>query len=86
MQNRIDPRDKDVPKRWSHCGHEIWVNSKNSTDPDLQAAARLIGKKAIFKIIMELVSGIKTPEEVRSQFPHIESSIADYVTFMFRIK
>ena len=21
MQNRIDPRDKDVPKRWSHCGH-----------------------------------------------------------------
>ena len=35
---------------------------------------------------MEFVSGIKTPEEVRIQSPHIESCIADYVTSMLRIK
>ena len=72
MQNKIHPRDKDVPKRWGHCGHEIWVNCKNSTNPDLQAVARLIGKQASAKIIMEFVSGIKTPEGVRIQSPHIE--------------
>ena len=86
MQNRIDPHDKDVSKRWSHCGHEIWANCMNSSDPDSQEATRLLGKKTIAKLIFEFVAWIKTPEDVSGVASHIESSIADCFAAMLTIQ
>ena len=67
------------------CGAEV-VGEVCGPFADLQLAARLIGMKAIAKIMMQFVSGIKTPEEVRIQALHIESPIAHYITSMFNIK
>ena len=64
-QERIsDPKAADIPRRWQNCGQTIFRKCVDSGDEDCCKAARKLGAHNITKIIQEIVTGIKSFDDL----------------------